>query len=141
MIIAKTVLVAEDDANDAFLLRRAFSCAELCCSLIHVANGRLAADYLTGAPPYLDRTQYPLPGLLITDLNMPLMDGWDLLDWLQGRPDLKHLPAIVLSSCEAGNERARALKLGARAYHVKPLRFFELTALVRQFERHFVRQE
>ena len=93
-----TVLVAEDDANDVFLLRRAFECAELHLNLAHVPNGREAVDYLAGVRPYSDRLRYPVPELLVTDLNMPLMGGLELLSWLRAQLQLNWLPAVVLSS-------------------------------------------
>jgi CheY-like chemotaxis protein len=133
-----TVLVAEDDANDVFLLRRAFVNAELSCNLMHVPNGREAADYLRGLPPYSDRSRNPLPQLLVTDLNMPLMNGMELLFWLRGRTELNRLPTVVLSSSGLERDRTKALALGARAYHVKPVEFSGLVALVRELNKQFL---
>jgi CheY-like chemotaxis protein len=134
----RTVLVAEDDANDVFLLRRAFECAEVHLNVAHVANGREAADYLAGVGPYSDRMRYPVPELLVTDLNMPLMGGLELLSWLRGQPQLNWLPAAVLSSSGLEADRATSLDLGARAYHVKPVDFSVLVALVRELGRQFL---
>lgn len=138
MKLQETVLIAEDDANDYCFLRRAFEVAELSCTLMHVQNGREAADYLSGLPPYFDRFRNPLPQLLVTDLNMPLMNGMELLFWLRGRTELNPLPAVVLSSSGLESDRTEALALGARAYHVKPTGFGELVDLVRGLNKQFL---
>ena len=133
-----TVLVAEDDANDVFLLRRAFMSAELNLNLAHVPNGREAVDYLRGVRPYCDRAVYPLPELLLTDLNMPLMNGLELLSWLRNQLQLSWLPAVVLSSSGLGTDRAKALQLGASAYYTKPPRFSELVGVAREIHHGFL---
>lgn len=131
----RTVLVAEDDANDVFLLRLAFQTTEFQLNLAHVPNGREAVDYLNGVCLYSDRIRHPLPELLVTDLNMPLMNGLELLSWLRSQMDLSWLPAVVLSSSGLEDDRAKALELGARAYYVKPARFSELVGLAREMNR------
>src|SRR6185437_16196516 len=128
MKMQRTVLIAEDDANDLYLLRRAFECAELHLNLAHASNGREAVAYLAGARPYSDRLRYPVPELLVTDLNMPLMSGLELLSWLRGQLQLSWLPAVVLSSSGLEADRVTSLELGARAYHVKPANFSGLVA-------------
>jgi CheY-like chemotaxis protein len=129
---AHTILVAEDDANDIFFLRRAFQKAEVKCQIIDVPNGQEAIEYLQGKPPYDNRADYPLPQLLLLDLKMPLMSGFDVLEWLQRRPELADLPALVLSSSAHEEDVARAQRLGARNYHVKPSDLTQLTQLARE---------
>ena len=92
------VLVAEDEQSDAHILRLAFQRAGIPRSLVVVTDGQEAIDYLCGNPPYTDRSAHPLPGLLLVDLKMPRMTGFDVLAWLASRPDFQHLPAIVFSS-------------------------------------------
>ncbi len=128
------ILVAEDDANDVFFLRRAFQKAELGCHILDVPNGQVAVDYLSGASPYDDRCQYPLPQLLLLDLKMPLMSGFEVLEWLKGRPDLNELPALVLSSSAHQEDVAKARALGARDYHVKPSDQQQLIQLARELQ-------
>jgi CheY-like chemotaxis protein len=114
------VLVAEDDENDVFILRIAFEQAGVARSLVAVKDGQEAVDYLCGTPPYTDRFAYPLPALLILDLKMPRMSGFDVLAWLASRPDFKNLPAVVFSSSACDQDISRARQLGARDYFVKP---------------------
>jgi len=130
MNVPKTVLVAEDDASDAFLLQRAFETAGLSCSLLRVTDGQEALDYLSGAKGYSDRQKYPLPDLLLLDLKMPRMGGFEVLHWLQRSREFSLLPTVVLSSSGLDEDRAKAHKLGSRAYYVKPTAFSDLVSLV-----------
>jgi CheY-like chemotaxis protein len=125
------ILLAEDDPNDVFFLRRAFQKAEVKCQILDVPNGQEAIFYLQGTNSYSNRTDYPLPHLLLLDLKMPLMSGFDVLEWLHGQPELAELPALVLSSSGHDEDRWRARQLGARSYHVKPSDLAQLTELAR----------
>jgi CheY-like chemotaxis protein len=114
------VLVAEDEKNDVVILRIAFEQAGVTRSLVVASDGQEAVDYLCGNPPYTDRSAHPLPALLILDLKMPRMTGFDVLTWLASRPDFKHLPAVVFSSSASDQDISRARQMGARDYFVKP---------------------
>jgi CheY-like chemotaxis protein len=128
---APVILLAEDDANDVFFLRRAFQKAEIKCRILDVPNGQDAIHYLQGVAPYTDRSDFPFPHLLLLDLKMPLMNGFDVLEWLRSKPELAELPVLVLSSSAHGEDVKRAEQLGARAYHVKPGDLSQLTQLAR----------
>src|SRR3954454_11925540 len=112
----KLVLLADDDRNDALFLRRAFQKAGLSHSIVDVRNGRQAANYLAGEVLYADRTQFPLPALIILDLKMPLMDGFELLAWIRRQKQLQTVPAVVLSSSDQAVDKEKALDLGAQDY-------------------------
>src|SRR6185436_11022245 len=92
------VLVAEDEETDAMLLRWAFEKAGVAQPLVVARDGKEAVDYLEGEGDCADRVRHPFPCLLILDLKMPRMDGFDVLAWLGERPRFNHLPPIVLSS-------------------------------------------
>jgi len=114
------VLVVDDDPNDVFLLRRGFQRAGLAAGFLDLPDGVLALDYLQGAPPYSDRARFPFPDVLLLDLKMPRMNGFEVLTWLSGRADMKDLPTLVLTSSSLQADREMAVKLGAREYLVKP---------------------
>jgi two-component system response regulator len=120
------ILVAEDDSNDEHLLKWAFTRAGLHTPVYFVHNGAEAMDYLLGTPPYVDRRQYPLPNLLMLDLKMPCVDGFELLSWVRRLPGLDQLSVAVMSgsSCQQDFERAR--QLGADFCLNKALDFSEL---------------
>jgi CheY-like chemotaxis protein len=114
------ILVAEDEETDVLLLRYAIRRVGLPHQLIVAQDGQEAIDYLSGEAPYSDRTLHPLPALVLLDLKMPRLTGFDVLAWLQGRPELKKLPAVVLTSSADEADRLRAQQLGAAEYRVKP---------------------
>src|SRR5437016_5277402 len=126
-----TILVADDDQNDVFFLRRAFQKSGLEHSVVHVADGQEAIDYLRGEADYSDRSRFPLPSLLLLDLKMPKVDGFDVLAWLRNRAELKALPVVVLSSSSREDDIQRARSLGADDYRVKPADFEQLLILAR----------
>jgi CheY-like chemotaxis protein len=114
------ILLAEDDDNDIFFMRRALQKAEINCPLHVVRNGQETLDYLGGAGPFADRERYPLPAILFLDLKMPFVDGFDVLAWVRSQSPLKDLPVVVLTSSSEDRDRRRASELGAKAYCVKP---------------------
>ena len=125
------ILAAEDEETDALLLRLAFEQARLPCELIVARDGEEAVRYLNGDEPYSDRIRFPMPCVVLLDLKMPRMDGFDVLKWIADHPQFKGLPALVLSSSTHDSDVERARRLGAREFLVKPHAFMELVQLVR----------
>jgi CheY-like chemotaxis protein len=126
------VLAAEDDEGDATLLRLAFKRAQISYPLIIVRDGQEAIDYLTGQPPYVDRLRYPFPAMLLLDLKMPRLNGFDVLAWWSARAEFRRLPVIVLSSSLHEVDMDKAKKMGARDYVVKPQSFAQLTRIAQE---------
>jgi CheY-like chemotaxis protein len=124
------ILAAEDEETDALILRLAFERARVTNPLIVVGDGQEAIDYLEGRGAYADRAAYPLPVLLLLDLKMPRLSGFDVLAWLATRSDFKELPAIVLSSSSDDSDIRRAKAAGARDYFVKPHNLSELVTIM-----------
>jgi len=87
---------------------------------VTVCDGKECVDYLSGAGAYADRARHPLPALLLLDLKMPRMHGFEVLKWLATRPEFKELPVFVLSSSSDDADIQKSLRLGAREYFVKP---------------------
>ncbi len=132
------ILVAEDDPTDAFFFQRAFGRAGLPATLHFVRDGQKVLDYLQGEGQFADRTSYPMPQLLLLDLKMPRLDGFDVLKWVRKQPGLSGLPVVIFSSSEEPKHVARAYGMGANSYLVKPHSMAELTALVGQFKRSWL---
>lgn len=130
MLDQVTVLLAEDDENDIFLMRRAFGQAAIPNPLQVVHDGREAIAYLSGTGPYTDRQKFPLPGLLLLDLKMPSLDGFDVLKWLRARNEFDTLPVVVLTSSKLQADIDKSREYGVFDYRVKPTGFEDLTRLL-----------
>ena len=117
----RLILFAEDDAADALLFRIAIKKAGIPNPIAHVVDGEEAINYLRGTGIYSDRIEFPVPSVVVTDLKMPKISGFDLLAWLQSQPQFNSLPTVVLSGSAQQIDRDRALALGAQAYWVKPV--------------------
>jgi CheY-like chemotaxis protein len=135
------ILLVEDDRDDAFFLRRAFLRAGLSHPIVDVRNGQQAVNYLSGNALFADRSLYPLPKLVVVDLKLPLMDGFELLAWLQNRPELGALPVIVISSSNLDSDRAKAMQLGAKDYVVKPHDPDELVPIIQTLRARWIGEE
>ena len=124
------ILLVEDDKNDIFLMRRAFDNAGFLNPLHIVHNGQQAVHYLEGAGEFGQRDKYPLPGLMLLDLKMPLMDGFDVLAWLRAQKQFNALPVVVLSSSKLDSDIDKSRELGVYDYRVKPQNFEDLVRLL-----------
>jgi len=132
------ILVAEDEENDVFILRLAFERARLTTPLVAVGDGQEAVDYLAGNGSFANRGTHLLPSLLILDLKMPRMTGFDVLKWLSARPEFKDLPVVILSSSSDDSDLRRAKEAGAREYFVKPHNLSELVKIVQALHARYI---
>jgi len=119
MIEQRVILLAEDEDNDVYLLRHALEKSGVSARLFVVADGEDAINYLRGEGRYADRTKYPVPCLILTDLKMPRIDGFELLEWTRRSKQLSGIPVVVLSSSSAPFDQDRANELGSQGYYVK----------------------
>jgi CheY-like chemotaxis protein len=126
-----TILVAEDSDDYALLLERTFRDIGLTNPVRILADGADVLAYLKGEGKYADRVEFPFPSVLFTDLKMPRASGFDVLEWMQNHPECRVVPRIVLSSSDSEQDVARAYKLGAHAYFMKPGLLVELQTLLR----------
>ena len=126
-----TVLLVDDSKNDLFLTRAAFARAEFKNPLQAVRNGDEAIAYLKGEGPYHDREKFPLPAVMLLDLNMPMKSGFEVLKWVGEQNGLKRLSIIVLSASTRPEDVEQAFELGANSFLVKPGTVIELTAMIR----------
>jgi CheY-like chemotaxis protein len=123
------ILLAEDDENHVFLIRRAFKKAGLINPLYVVRNGEEAIAYLKGEGCFANREEYPLPALLLLDLKMPQKDGFQVLEWIRQEPNFRRLRVVVLTSSEEIRDVNRAYELGANSFLVKPIDMQEFMRL------------
>ena len=114
------ILLAEDREDDIVLVRRAFKLAFLNNPLQVVRDGEECIAYLSGTGKFANRAEFPLPELLLLDLKMPRMDGFEVLLWLRKQPTLSALRVIMVTSSESLRDVNRAYQLGANSFLVKP---------------------
>ena len=115
-----TILLAEDNPNDVFLVQRALQELGIANPLAVARDGLEALQYLTGEGQYSDRERFPLPMLVLLDLDMPLMTGFDVLGCLRRAPEFKDVPVVVFTGSSLSPDVARAYRLGANSFLVKP---------------------
>lgn len=115
-----TILLIEDNEEDAFLLRRALRRENVKCSLQVAEDGQEAIEYLGGTGKYSDRDAYPPPSLVLLDLKLPYVHGFEVLAWAATQPACRDLPIIILTSSGEAPDRAKAAQFGIRSYFVKP---------------------
>ncbi len=132
------ILVAEDEETDVFFLQRAFEMAAIPNRLVVTCDGEEAIKYLNGDPPFADRTLHPLPGLILLDLKMRIMSGFDVLEWLQTRPEFKQVPVVILTSSSHEADRQKARALGASDYRVKPSQAQDLIHIVKDLHARWL---
>jgi CheY-like chemotaxis protein len=95
-----------------------------------VRNGKDALDYLKGEGRFADRGKHPLPFLAFIDLKLPYVNGFEVLEWMRGRPEVQSIVPVVLTSSNEDRDHQKAYTLGARSYLVKPPSPEDLNALM-----------
>jgi len=138
MIERATVLLAEDDPDDVLLTQIAFDKARLANPLQVVRDGEEAIAYLKGEGRFADRHQFPMPVLLLLDLKMPRLSGFQVLDWLRKQSKLRHLPVAVMNSSDHDPDATRAFELGADSYLIKPPDAEALLGLVQRLHAYWM---
>src|SRR5262245_1982229 len=94
-----TILLVEDNPVDVALIERAFSWVAFGYRLAVVGDGAEAKKYVVGEGVYADRVEHPFPRLILLDLSLPVLDGFEFLKWMRDEIGLRHVPIIVLSGC------------------------------------------
>jgi CheY-like chemotaxis protein len=128
----RNVLYVEDDAEDFALLKLVSQKCGTPFSLQHVEDGEQAVAYLSGAGEYADREEHPFPDLVLLDLKLPRLDGFEVLQWIRTNPATLSVPVVVLAGSSFRADIRRALELGANSYAAKPAKFEELQVLIDQ---------
>lgn len=114
------ILLAEDNDNDVELTKLGFRRAKFAVELHHVSNGEDCLAFLRKEGPY---AKVPMPDIILLDLNMPRMDGLEVMQEISNDAQLKHLVIVVLTSSKADEDVMRAYKQRCSSYLVKPINF------------------
>jgi CheY-like chemotaxis protein len=141
MAAPQVILVAEDNDDDFVLLRCAFESAGLPHRLIGVQDGLDAINYLFADKPYTNRSAFPFPDLMLLDLQMPVVDGFEVLATIKGRTQFQCLPIVVLSSIDDQLMIQKVLNFGATDYLIKPVTTAERIEMARALYSRWLKGE
>jgi CheY-like chemotaxis protein len=136
---AEILLHVENDSDDVFLTQRAFRKAGVNSPLHAVENGEQAVAFLLGHGRFANRTEHPLPSVILLDWNMPLMSGSDFLVWLRKQERLRRLPVVVLTSSNSQQDIAEAAELGANGFVTKPRTLESFQVMVTAFAEYWLK--
>jgi len=134
MSAKKTILVADDDSNDIYLLKRAFLKAGIDVRMEFVQDGEQAIRYLKAG----DHQENPIPEMLLLDIKMPRVNGFEVLEWIRHQPGLRRLLIVVLTSSDEPGDINRAYDLGANSYLVKPCSIENLTGIAQHLYEYWM---
>lgn len=133
-----TILHVEDDSNDVLLFRHACQKAGVAPDVQVVNDGEEAIAYLKGEQRFGDRAKHPLPKVVLLDLKMPRVSGFEVLSWMRLEPSMRRVPVVVLTSSNHEADVQRAYEAGANSYLVKPVGFHSLVDLVRTINDYWL---
>lgn len=132
------VLYVEDEENDALLLKLAFKRAGVRQPLQVVTDGKQAVNYMWGEGAYSDRARFPLPCLILLDLNLPQMNGLSVLERLRTEERFAALPVLIFSSSEHPADMSKTKQLGADDYLVKPTHVEQFVKLAQNIRERWL---
>jgi CheY-like chemotaxis protein len=134
------VLYVEDEECDRMFMEAAFRKAGMGEALRAVVDGREAMEYLGGNGAYADRSRHPMPALVLLDLNLPMVSGFDVLKWMRGRPEIAALPVMIFSSSSKEEDRVKARELGASEFVEKPSSAMRFGDVVEELRRKWLQR-
>ena len=129
------VLLVEDNPDDVLIVKRAWREAEIENDLMVVNDGEQAVRFLQKGKPYDDA---PTPMLILLDLKMPRMDGFDVLKVIKGDRRLRSIPVVVLTSLEISMDIERAYDYGCNSYIVKPTSFAQFQRAIKKLKHYWM---
>jgi two-component system response regulator len=130
--VQQNILLIEDNDDDAELTAMAFRQANITNPLLRVSDGVEALDYLFARGRYVARNTVEMPAIVLLDLNLPRLNGLDVLAELRGDDRTKHLPVIVLTSSTEDRDRLTAYHHHANSYVQKPVDYDQFVVAARQ---------
>ena len=124
------ILMADDDEDDRLLAQDAFTESSLNNPLFFVEDGEELLDYLYHRGSYTSKEQFPLPGLILLDLNMPKLDGREALKEIKSDPNLQRIPIVILTTSKEQEDIVRSYSLGVNSFITKPVTFEKLVEVI-----------
>jgi CheY-like chemotaxis protein len=133
-----TIMVIEDNRDDQDLIKFAFKKLGIEAPIHFLDNGSAAIAYMMGEGKYADRTSYTYPTFIMTDLKMPLADGFSVLEFLKANPEWAVIPTVVFSASQDMDDIKKSYMLGASSYHVKPSELDELVNQIKVLHEYWM---
>ncbi|MBN2009872.1 response regulator [candidate division KSB1 bacterium] len=124
------ILLVEDDEDNVLILKRALQKCNVTNPLYIAADGEDAYEFLTHTGAYENSQASPRPGLIFLDLNMPRMDGRELLKKIKSDPSLQFIPTVVLTTSKYERDMQQTYNIGANSYITKPINFQEFVDMI-----------
>jgi two-component system response regulator len=132
------ILMAEDDPDDRLLVKDAFVESHVVNHLLFVEDGVQLINYLRAQDEFANRKDFPMPDLILLDLNMPRKDGREALEEIKADPQLRHIPVVVLTTSKAEEDILRSYDIGAAGYISKPVTFDGLVKVIQVLKEYWV---
>ena len=128
----RVILLVEDNPDDEALTLRALRKNNIVNEVVVARDGVEALDYLFGTGAYAGRDVSQLPKLVLLDLNLPRLDGLEVLKRIRSEPTTQIVPVVVLTSSKEDRDLVESYRLGANSYVRKPVDFVEFVEAARQ---------
>ncbi len=135
------ILLVEDDQVDVMTVQRAFKRNNIINPLHVVANGREALECLRHQGAFADPAAYPTPGIILMDINMPVMNGIECLKELKADPALRQIPVIMLTTSKEECDRVESFRLSVAGYIIKPVEFEKFVEAVKVLNLYWTLSE
>ncbi len=131
------ILLVEDNPHDIEIARRAFSKSNADLTLVVVSYGQDALDYLNHQGKFHPPDISPRPSLILLDLNLPRMNGLEVLKKIKNTPHLQSIPVIILTASERNEDIAPSYALGANTYIQKPIKFSDFLDIAKGIQKYW----
>ena len=126
------ILIVEDNEDDALIIKRCFKQIRE-NGLNFVRDGEQALEYIFGEGKYEDREKYPVPGLILLDINLPRIDGFGVLKRIKAHPAYRLIPVVMLTTSNRDEDIIKSFDYGAVSYITKPMNFESFLKVIEQF--------
>lgn len=133
-----SILMADDDPDDRLMAREAFVECRVANPLHFVGDGEELMAYLRREGDFADEDRFPMPGLVLLDLNMPRKDGREALREIKADPVLRGIPVVVLTTSKAEEDVIRSYDDGVNSFITKPVTFVALLDVVRALGKYWL---
>jgi len=132
------ILLVEDRDDDVLFIKKAFERGNIQTAIQVARDGQEAIDYFDGVGRYRSRKEYPLPWLVLLDLKMPRVDGFEVLKWIRAREEYRSIVVVVLTASDQIRDVNQAYRVGANSFLVKPVDFENTANLIKLIHEYWL---